>query len=234
MAGGGVVLASVVAVSIATLAPFAGRDDNAAVRVIVAHTPGTRLVGQLEATGDPGADVTVEVTVDGVAVVSDALPSSGGRAVGVVDVDLEPGAAELEVSLIEGGDRTSLYSGPVLLVEGRRFLVEARDVPPPPTVAEGRRVFDDNRLGGCNVCHSTKPGDDGVGPSLAGVATVAAGRVPGLDAAGYLRQSVLQPDAYVVPGWPAGQMIDEYDERLSADQIDAVVAYLLTLEEVGS
>ena len=34
------------------------------------------------------------------------------------------------------------------------------DVPPPPGLAEGRSVFEDRSLGGCDVCHSTAAGHD--------------------------------------------------------------------------
>ena len=47
----------------------------------------------------------------------------------------------------------------------------------------------------------------------------------------YLRQSILDPDAYVVDGFPSGQMLDIYDERLTEADIDALVAYLLTLDQ---
>ena len=81
------------------------------------------------------------------------------------------------------------------------------------------------------MCHSTDQGDDGVGPTLYGVASVAGDRVPGLDAEGYLRQSILLPDQHVVDGWPAGQMLPIYRDRFSTDELDAVIAYLLTLED---
>ena len=102
-------------------------------------------------------------------------------------------------------------------------------MPPPPGIAEGRDVFGDRSLGGCGVCHSTSPGDDGVGPSLSGVADRAETRIPGVDAETYLRQSILDPEAYVVDGYRGDQMLPIYAERLSQQQIDALVAYLLSL-----
>ncbi|MEZ5228339.1 MAG: hypothetical protein R2710_17200 [Acidimicrobiales bacterium] len=51
-------------------------------------------------------------------------------------------------------------------------------------------------------------------------------RIAGLDANEYLRQSILDPDAYIVEGYRAGQMLPFYNERLSTDDLDALVLYL--------
>ena len=56
-------------------------------------------------------------------------------------------------------------------------------------------------------------------------------RVPGLTAEEYLYESIVDPDAYVVDGFRAGQMLPIYEDRLSPDQIDALVTYLLTLTD---
>lgn len=221
---------SLMAIAAATLLPFGG-ESGAAVRIVVDHEPGRQLIGQLEPSGSAGDTTEVLVEVDGAVLARQEMPTSGSRAVGVVDVDVEPGEGDLRVALIEGVDQAVLYAGPARFVEGRRFLIEARDVPPPPGVAEGKRVFNEPRLGGCGVCHSTSAGDDGVGPSLAGVAKRAATTVPGLSAEEYLTESVLEPDAYIVPGWPAGQMLPIYADRLSDDEVSSLISYLLTLED---
>ena len=83
---------------------------------------------------------------------------------------------------------------------------------------------------GCRICHSLDPGLVLIGPSLDGIATRAATRVPGLSAEEYIRQSILDPNAYVVEGFPAGQMLQNFGELLSGEDIDNLVAFLLTLE----
>jgi nitric oxide reductase subunit C len=59
----------------------------------------------------------------------------------------------------------------------------------------------------CASCHSLEPGVVLVGPSLAGIGERASERVrdpsyagKATDAAGYLRESILEPDAFIVPG----------------------------------
>jgi len=83
---------------------------------------------------------------------------------------------------------------------------------------------------GCHICHSLQPDVVIVGPSLAGIATRAAGRIPGMSAEEYIRQSILQPNAYVVPGFPSGVMPPDFSEILTPEQIDDLVAFLLTLK----
>jgi mono/diheme cytochrome c family protein len=83
---------------------------------------------------------------------------------------------------------------------------------------------------GCITCHSLEPDQVLVGPSMAGVAGRADERAVGISTEEYLRQSILEPDAHVVEGFPAGVMPQTYDEVLSDVQVDNLVAYLLTLE----
>jgi len=226
-----IVLVSIVAVALATRAPYGGSLDEAAVRVIVDHTPGQQLEGQSGPSGRRGDDVLVVIIADGVETIRDTVSSGGGAAVGLVDVELPVGDVELEVTLQESTGEIVLFDGPTQLAAGRRLVLNAVDVPPPAGVAEGRDVFETRSLGGCGVCHSTSPGDDGVGPSLAGVATRAPDRVPGLDAEEYLRESILDPDAFIVDGYRAGQMPLVYDERLSPEQVESLIEYLLTLND---
>ena len=80
------------------------------------------------------------------------------------------------------------------------------------------------------------------GPSLAGVATRAKQRIASpeykgaaKDVAGYIRESIKSPSAYVVPGAmysTSGQsfMPPAYAKDLTPEQIDQLVAYLSTLE----
>jgi cytochrome c551/c552 len=83
---------------------------------------------------------------------------------------------------------------------------------------------------GCITCHSLEPGVVLVGPSHDGVATRAESYVPGVAAEAFLRQSIVDPNAHVVEGFPAGVMYQNYAQDLAAPQIDDLVAFMLTLE----
>jgi nitric oxide reductase subunit C len=117
----------------------------------------------------------------------------------------------------------------------------------PPTAAsadpdELGRVTFNSTPPGCGACHSIAPGVNVVGPTLAGIATTAAARIRGSDyhgqakdAAGYIRESILEPGAHVLSGptFSAGGrslMPPDYGQTLKPEQVDQIVAYLLTLK----
>ena len=83
---------------------------------------------------------------------------------------------------------------------------------------------------GCITCHSLAPDRVLVGPSMAGIGTRAASRVDGQSARDYLRESIVDPDAYIVQGFQAGAMLPDVAELLSEQQLDNLVAFLMTLK----
>ncbi len=80
----------------------------------------------------------------------------------------------------------------------------------------------------CASCHATSGDAVIVGPSLAGIAPRAQTRVAGMDADAYIRQSILQPSAFVVPGFD-DLMPKTWAQVLSDEELDALVTFLLTL-----
>ncbi len=101
--------------------------------------------------------------------------------------------------------------------------------PPPPTLAPqlaaGQRVF----VTHCGACHSTSADTVIVGPSLAGIATRGGQRIDGLDARAYVYSSVLQPSDHLVEGFD-DLMPQDLAKKLTGEELDAVVAYVLTLQ----
>lgn len=230
LAGAAVLVAlSLVAVVFATRAPFAG-SDRAGVRVVVDHEAGNTLLAVPDGGDLVGAVTAVEIRLDGRAVVRRSVPHRGSVASGLIDVAVDPGTATVSVVAETAAGPVTVYDAPTDLVAGRRLVVPIRDVPPPPGVGEGRDLFT-SRAAGCPTCHSVRQDDDGIGPSLYGVASRAGDRVEGLTPELYLRNSILLPDQFVVPGFPAGQMLPIYRERFSEAQLDALVAYLMTLTD---
>jgi len=108
-------------------------------------------------------------------------------------------------------------------------LVVAACAPEPPAsepVARGRQLY--HSLG-CANCHEPNLFGQRLGPPLDHVGTVAAIRRPGLSAEEYLRQSILDPGAFVVPGYQ-DSMPRDLGRDLSPTDLDALVAYLLSLK----
>ena len=94
------------------------------------------------------------------------------------------------------------------------------------TPAAGKQVFAAN---GCASCHTlAAAGASGkVGPDLDRVVQDAAKYAKGRPAADYIRQSIVSPNAFVVPGFPRGTMPQTFGQQLSPQQIDALVKFLI-------
>jgi mono/diheme cytochrome c family protein len=93
----------------------------------------------------------------------------------------------------------------------------------PSGTAAGKALFLSN---GCGGCHTFKPaGTNGkVGPDLDNLAADAKKANQGsVDA--YTRESIENPDAYIVPGYPKGVM-PSFAGTLTDSQINELVAYL--------
>jgi mono/diheme cytochrome c family protein len=119
--------------------------------------------------------------------------------------------------------------GRVVLVCIALALVVLACAPEPPAtepVARGRQLF---RSEGCANCHEPNLFGQRLGPSLEHFGAVAADRRPGLSAADYTRQSILDPGAYVVPGYQ-DSMPRDLGRDLSPTDLEALVAYLLSLK----
>lgn len=109
---------------------------------------------------------------------------------------------------------------------------DSADARPPGDAEVGKNLFQQPASAAapsCSSCHSIEPGRTLTGPSLEGVAERAAERVPGMTAEDYLRQSILEPDAYVVESFSPGVMYQDFGGVFSDEDIDNLVAYLLTL-----
>ena len=96
----------------------------------------------------------------------------------------------------------------------------------------------DSEIGGdlvyeleCNLCHLQ--GDGSQSPLFYGIADFAAERRPPLSAEQYLYEATLYPGVHLVEGY-TNAMPNNYDERLSQQEIGHIIAYLLTFTEESS
>lgn len=108
-------------------------------------------------------------------------------------------------------------------------------------VALGQALFRTSPPG-CFACHSTTAGVSLVGPSLAGISAAAEKILKdptyhgkATDAASYIRESILDPNAYVLPGPTYSStgrslMPTGFDTSLTPQQVNELVAYLVTLK----
>jgi mono/diheme cytochrome c family protein len=92
---------------------------------------------------------------------------------------------------------------------------------------------------GCTACHISTPAGPAwlASASEPGIGTRAALRIQEADYTGnatsaeqYLLESIVQTDVYVVPGYSANIMPDNYGAILTLEQVADMIAYLMSLE----
>lgn len=218
-----------------------GEADQAAITISVDHRAGVPLVGDPATEAAPtGAAPRLTVVIDGETRFDQALTLSNAdgpdTALHWERFLVAPGIHRLVVEMADDPDGPSrvVFDDTVAMEAGESLALDYRDQQVVVAADAGRAIFDSRTQGarsGCAICHSLQPGVDLVGPSLAGIATRAADSVPGLSAEEYLLQSITAPDAFVVDGYPAGQMFPDLADVLTTTEIDQLVAFLLTLED---
>jgi cytochrome c oxidase subunit 2 len=90
--------------------------------------------------------------------------------------------------------------------------------------AAGRNAF---ASAGCGGCHTFKPAGTTarVGPDLDDLSSAA--RKAGKPLEAFVRESIEQPNAYIAPGFQPNVMPQDFGQRLSKTQLDALVQYLV-------
>ncbi len=96
--------------------------------------------------------------------------------------------------------------------------------------AAGKRIFMSDGAQ-CLTCHSLKEDPKARCPNQENLGARASQSRPGMSAAQYLVESVYNPNAFVVPGYPKNQMqpVNRPPIALSHDEILAVLVYLNSL-----
>jgi cytochrome c oxidase subunit 2 len=89
------------------------------------------------------------------------------------------------------------------------------------TAAEGEQIF---TAQGCGSCHTLAAANASgtIGPDL--------GKLQDTDAA-FVRQSIVDPSAEVEQGYPDGVMPSDFGQKLSTEELDTLVKYLLESQE---
>lgn len=93
-----------------------------------------------------------------------------------------------------------------------------------PTAREGRELFLSKGCGGCHILSDAKTGAS-VGPTLNSLRVAA--RIKGGSARKYIEQAILDPNKDIVGGFRPGVMPSDYRDRLTREELDKLVDYLL-------
>jgi cytochrome c2 len=94
----------------------------------------------------------------------------------------------------------------------------------PAPAANGKAIF---VSAGCGACHTFKPaGTTGkVGPDLDAAPAIDA-KKDKMALPAFVKQSIVDPNAYISPGFPKGVMPGTFASSLGAAKIDALVSFI--------
>jgi len=115
-------------------------------------------------------------------------------------------------------------AAPELSVDEIRAEVEAL---PLGQAARGEQIFTAGQP--CYTCHLNSP----IAPPFPGeppLAARAANRKLGYSAEAYLYESIINPKAYVVPGYQGDIMPGNFGQMLARQDLADLIAYLMTME----
>ncbi|MGI9020596.1 MAG: c-type cytochrome [Solirubrobacterales bacterium] len=127
----------------------------------------------------------------------------------------EPSPADVMTEMLEATEQARTEE------EGETELAEGGG--PETASAEGAALFDAQGCAGCHILEAS--GSTGtIGPDLDV-------ELKGEDAA-YVEEAIVDPEKEIVEGFPGGVMPDDFGTELSAEELEALVAYIA--DSVGS
>ena len=191
-----------------------------------------------------GQPVTLEITSNDV-IHSFWVPDLGGK------LDANPG---LTNRMSFTAERAGVYRGvcaelcgaghPLMLFQvtamepgefqtwiqegGQAAAAQAAELAAGPSPDLGRRLVVDKGCGACHAIGGVQGMAGQIGPPLDGIGTRAGTRQPGTSAEEYLNESIVNPPAFVVQGFPP-VMPPNGGADLSDQERAAILAYLMTL-----
>jgi len=214
---------------------------KADVEIIMNHRAGYPIEdveSDLEPNPSPAIGTRLVLKVDKKILLDKIYAPRGGESRAQVFERFQINTGEHHISLIMF-DRKGETQFQVLVDEmanlnaGQILRLQFEDAHIGSDPVAGEKLYFEASLGtnaSCRICHSLDPYEELVGPTFFGIATRASERVQGLSAEEYLRQSILEPDVFVVDGFPSGLMVPNLDDSLTEAQINDLVAFLMTME----
>ncbi len=125
------------------------------------------------------------------------------------------------------------------VIVGVVCLMGCADTAQPGDAEHGKQLYNTTvkaergELQPCSKCHPVGTGEKpatGIGMNLGDIGSRAGATVPNQSAKDYLRTSIVDPDAHLAGGFQDGLMSREYKKLLTPQQIEDLVAYMLTLK----
>ena len=207
-----------------------------AILLAACGTVATPMVTQRPPAIESGDEATAEVVLEPTAATEEAIET---EAVAETEVATEVATeAPTEVSTEQPTEVATEAATEPPTEEATEAATEAPEAGAGDAVtgdpANGQALFvAGNPSGGappCSTCHLVDSEVQLVGPGLLNVGERAAERVPGETALEYLHQSIVDPAAHVPEGFVPGMMPDVFKQAFTEEEINDIIAYLLTLE----
>ncbi len=204
-------------------------------------------------TVEPSGEINEGAGHFHILVDTDFIPA--GQVIPTDDLHLHYGQGQTTISLeLEPGEHTlrlQFADGAHIALEGDQYrdtitVTVSEGQPTEQTATSPDQVAQETidlaieamTRTGCNSCHVTTglPEVDAamLGPDQTNLGAIAGTRREGYTAEEYLREAILEPSAFLVEECPLGQclqvMPENYGEFLTEEEVDAIVAYLLSLK----
>ena len=141
------------------------------------------------------------------------MPAVDKPPIELTDVEMDAVIAFLQAK--DGNDVT------VSLPSEAPTVAEAKDAP----VAEGPAQSADEAIAkfGCRACHTIQGEGAGLGPALDDVGARLS--------EAQIRESILDPNAIVAPGYPSDVMPQDYAAQMTVQELETLVKYLAEQKE---
>ena len=178
----------------------------------------TSNCGTCHALAQAGTSANIGPNLDDAFAAAREVGEDGATIEGIVKAQVEsprPSNGNPAVSMprhiVEGSDLDDVaaYVGSVAGVPGIK--------PPEVEGGPGAQVFANNGCGGCHTLAAAKSGGT-VGPNLDEV-------LPG-QSEEMINESIVNPEAEIAKGYPAGVMPQNFEQEISAEELKALVKYL--------
>lgn len=157
-------------------------------------------------------------------IIVGCAPDANGE---IISPDLGP---KLVLARSEGGVEVAPTPAPPKLAELAPDQVYAGLPDDVRTAVEGADVGAAQTVAlkyGCVGCHALDPNQVMTGPTWHNIGDTAVTRVPGESPAQYIYQSIMEPNAHVVDGYPGNVMPQTFKDMMTPQELAEMVAYLL-------
>jgi cytochrome c oxidase subunit 2 len=212
------------------------RNDGLYVPVNKAIT--LHMITPLYTPGTKDLEVIHSFWVPEWGVKQDATPGVTGKTVGTTYVKpTRIGVYEVQCTELCGSGHGTMHFKNIHVLSQADFdkwltaaKAEAAKAKAEATANPGLAVFSSAGCGGCHTFTPAKASGK-VGPSLDNVtadytAAKAAGKTKAADLAGFIRESITDPNAYIAKNFAPNVMPGDFGTKLSSKQLDDVAAYL--------